>query len=423
MTAIQTVPCPIRKVGNGDGHHFFGYYNKSVWDASGRRMLALRVPYLTRDLSPNDVAEVGWFDLEDGDKFHVVGKTTAWNWQMGAQLQWLNGLPGKCLCYNVRNPNADGAYPGFGAVIHDLESGQDRMLSDPIYVVSPDSRFAISVDYRRFNVTHPTIGYKDADAPDLPLAPSTDGIRRIELPGGASELIVSLAQLCDVQPVASMEGAIHWVTHLEMNPSGDRILFIHRWTRRVEDETCFLHRLYAVAPDGSNLTLLECTDHPIPHLDAPHDPDRLDTFDYEKSEYQISHPIWRDDRHIMVWGPHQGEIHYQLYDIDTGKAQAIGADVLTENGHMTYSPDGRWMVSDTYPDKHSHIRKLFLFDTQTGIRYDIADLRTIPDLGKVNRCDLHPRWHPNGAAICVDSVHEGERQLYIIDVSKVIGQN
>ncbi|MFD2740975.1 hypothetical protein ACFSUD_15425 [Sulfitobacter aestuarii] len=418
MSAIKSAPCPIRKVGDGTAHHFFGYYNKSIWDPAGEKLLAVRVPWLTRDLQPEDGATVGYFDLTDGDRFYPLGTTTAWNWQMGCQLQWLPETAGQRVVYNVRSPKAGGQYPGLAAAITEIPGGEVQMLHDPVYSVSPDGSFAICVDYRRFNITHPTIGYTDdTSADDLPLAPTEDGIFRMDMHTGKSELVLSLHALTRNEPVASMEGAIHWVTHLEINPGSDRVLFIHRWTRRVEDETCFLHRLYSMAPDGSALTLLECTDHPIPHLDEAHDPDRLDTFDYEKSEYQISHPIWRDDRHIMVWGPNKGEIHYQLYDIDSGKAEVVGADVLTENGHMTYSPDGKWMVSDTYPDKETNIRILFLYHLESGVRYDVAELQTDPDLGKENRCDLHPRWHPQGNAVCVDSVHEGERQLYIVDVS------
>jgi len=422
MSAIQSSPAPIRKVGLGEKHHFFGYYNKSNWDRSGEKILAQAVPWANQNLSATNVAQVGYFDLKDGDRFHVVGETTAWNWQMGSQLQWLPGLPGNKVIYNVRDADSKGQYPGFAARIVDIETGAEQTLPDPVYSVAPDSSFAICVDYRRFNLTHATIGYHEGPAPtDLPLAPEEDGIFHMTLPGGAMKRVLSLQELRNFQPVASMEGAVHWVTHLEINGASDRVLFIHRWTRRVEDETCFLHRLFSMAPDGSNLTLLECTDHPIPHLDQDHDPDRLDTFDYEKSEYQISHPIWRDDRHIMVWGPNAGEIHYQLYNVDTGQAQAVGTDVLTENGHMTYSPDGKWMVSDTYPDKRTNIRMLFLYHLESGKRYDVAALATDPDLGKENRCDLHPRWHPDGKAVCIDSIHEGERQLYIVDVSALTG--
>lgn len=421
LNLVKSFPCPIRKIGNSEAHHFFGYYNKSIWDREGRRMLAQRVPFMTKDLSYGDEADVGYFDLAEGETFRKVGTTSAWNWQMGSQLQWLEGMDGRKLVYNRRTDEAGGKYPGLAARIVDIDEGSHIDLPDPVYVVAPNSSYAISVDYQRFMATHPTIGYPPRDAlPAFEHAPADDGIHRMDLPGGETRLLVSLAQLKAFQPVASMEGAIHWVTHLEINPAGDRILFLHRWTRRVEDETCWLHRLMVIEPDGSGLKLLECSDHPIPHLESSHDPDALDTFDYEKSEYQISHPTWKDDRHIMVWGPHAGAIHYHLYDIETDAVEVVGETVLTENGHMTYSPDGSWMISDTYPDKQTNIRKLFLYDVRTGMRYDIAELKTDPNLGKENRCDLHPRWHPDGRSVCVDSVHEGERQLYVVDVAALV---
>ena len=46
---------------------------------------------MTADLTGTEVAEVGLFDLDGGDEFHPLGETTAWNWQMGCQLQWLEG--------------------------------------------------------------------------------------------------------------------------------------------------------------------------------------------------------------------------------------------------------------------------------------------------------------------------------------------
>ena len=32
-------------------------------------------------------------------------------------------------------------------------------------------------------------------------------------------------------------------------------------------------------------------------------------------------------------------------------------------------------------------------------------------------CDLHPRWAQNSSIITFDSVHEGTRQIYALDVS------
>ncbi len=237
---------------------------------------------------------------------------------------------------------------------------------------------------------------------------------------GESELVLSLRDLSQFHPLKSMNRAIHWVTHLEINPSSSRVLFIHRWSERVEDETCFLHRLITMTPEGNDLKLLECTDHPLPQLQDDFDSCSVATFEYEKSEYQISHPTWRDDDHIMVWGPHNGSISYQLYDDVHGQAVAVGGSTLLENGHMTYSPNQEWILTDTYPDDKTNERALILYNVASDQRYDIGYFTCNPDLGKDNRCDLHPRWSPDGAQVCIDSVHELERQIYIVDVTQVV---
>lgn len=420
--AVPYVPC--RRVGDGSQHHFFGYYNKSNWDKTNRLVAGQRTPWMDQVLTPDARATIGYFDTGDGDRFHAVGETGAWNWQMGSQLQWLDGVPGRQLVYNDRTGDMGARYPGFGAVVVDIDTQERRVLPMPVYVVAPSSAWALSVDYRRLYVTHETIGYSEAGGPfDLPLAPAHDGIWRMDIASGAAQLLVSYAQLKAFHHKESMDKAIHWVSHIEVNPASSRILFLHRWTERVKDETCFLHRLITMNPDGSGMRLLECSDHPLPQLADDFDPSAVGTFDYEKSEYQISHPLWQDDEHIIVWGPHAGEIHYHLYhDVDGGDVQVIGRDVLVENGHMTFSPvSTRWMLSDTYPDDQTHERFLFLFDMQTGERRNLGSFYATPHLSKENRCDLHPRWSRDGRQVCIDSVHEGQRQMYILDVSSIVG--
>lgn len=421
-SAAPYMPC--RRVGDGSHHHFFGYYNKSNWDRTNRLVAGQRTPWMDQFLTPDARATIGYFDTGDGDRFHAVGETGAWNWQMGSQLQWLDGAPGRQLIYNDRTGDMGARYPGFGAVVVDIDTQARRVLPMPVYVVAPSSAWALSVDYRRLYVTHETIGYSEVGGPfALPLAPAHDGIWRMEIATGAAQLLVSYAQLKAFHHKESMDKAIHWVSHIEVNPASSRILFLHRWTERVKDETCFLHRLITMNPDGSDMRLLECSDHPLPQLADDFDPSAVGTFDYEKSEYQISHPLWQDNAHIIVWGPHAGEIHYHLYhDVDGGEVQVIGRDVLVENGHMTFSPvSTRWMLSDTYPDDQTHERFLFLFDMQTGERRNLGSFYATPHLSKENRCDLHPRWSRDGRQVCIDSVHEGQRQMYILDVSSIVG--
>lgn len=419
--ARENKTCPIRMVGKGAPHHFFGYYNKSTWNKSGQYLLSNRVSMMTGDLDGRQDCIVGYFDLLNSDKFQEIGHTTTWNWQMGCQLQWLESGDCSRIIYNRRCDSTSGNYPDFCSVVHDIESGTDQMLPLPVYVVAANGQYALCVNYSRFQVTHETIGYSAlGPEPRLQNAPADDGIHTMDLETGESTLIVSLQQLTEYQPVASMQNAIHWVTHLEIAPNSERFLFLHRWTERVEDETCFIHRLFTIAADGSDLRLLECTDHPLPQLVDNFDPADVGTFDYEKSEYQISHPAWKDDHSIVVWGPHNGSIHYHLYDEKAGIVETVGAETLTENGHMTYSRDGRWLLTDTYPDSETNERDLILYDTAKDVAITIGRFYTPPDLGKHNRCDLHPRWSNDNRYVSIDSTHEGSRQQYIVDVSEIL---
>ncbi|WP_265516874.1 hypothetical protein [Nitratireductor luteus] len=413
---------PIRRVGDRSLHSFFGYYNKTNFGPGDARLLGNRTPLFTGDLTGREVAEVGFFDLTDGDRWHQLGETTAWNWQMGCQLQWL-GDTGQVI-YNTRAttaPGPDNIYPDFRSRVVDPATGESRDLPAPIYIMAPDGRFALAINYSRFIKTHRTIGYPATHAePDLPLAPDDDGIWRMEIETGKTELICSLRRLFEFERVPSMDKAMHWITHMEVNPSGTRFLFIHRWTERPDDEFCYLHRLFTINGDGTGLRLLEDTDHPLPQLEKDFDPSAHGTFDYEKSEWQISHPLWKSDDEVIVWGPHEGEIHYQLYNDRTGDVRVVGNGILTENGHMTYGRNGRWMLSDTYPDAETNERTLFLFDCEKEVRYDLDTFYTPADLGKHNRCDLHPRWSRDNRAVCIDSVHEGSRQMYLLDIAALL---
>ena len=35
-------------------------------------------------------------------------------------------------------------------------------------------------------------------------------------------------------------------------------------------------------------------------------------------------------------------------------------------------------------------------------------------------CDLHPRWSRDGRQVVFDSIHEGTRQIYMVDVRNLI---
>jgi hypothetical protein len=378
----------MRPVTRGPKHHFFGYYEKSPWNASGDLLAAHEVSFNDRAPNPGDRATVGVVHLNEGARFQPIGETGAWNWQQGAMLQWHPLDPSGLLVYNDRR---DGR---FVAVIRDTAGAERRVYDWPIYAITPDGRQALSVNFARLHTHRPGYGYAGVADPWATVPyPREDGIRLLDLESGSSRLIVSLAQLATTSPGAEMSSTFHWVNHIQVSPSGARIAFFHIW--RV-DKAGWAVRLYTCRLDGSELACL------------------LDTG-------FVSHYDWMDDDRIFVWTrlPGVGE-RFVLCDRRDGSREVVGQAILTEDGHGSFSPDRKWILNDTYPDRFG-MRTLMLFRPEDGKRIDLDRLYSPKSRwwGEI-RCDLHPRWSRDGTQVCVDSVHSGQRQMYIADVSRYL---
>jgi len=377
---------PIRAVTSGPLHH---YYDKSPWDSTGRYMLALETSFIGRPPTPDDTATIGLIDLEDGCRLIPLAQTRAWNWQQGCMLQWLPSAPDRLIIYNDRREDR------FLSVIRDIHTGEVRTLPLPIYALSHDGRSALTLNFARVARTRPGYGYLGPPDPWAEEgAPEGDGIYRMDLATGEHRLIIPLAQMAAFQPRPDMEGAVHWFNHLLFSPNDRRFIFLHRWSPEVGGR--WKTRLFTANPDGGEIYLLADDD-------------------------LVSHFDWRDPRHILAWARRRSAgDHYFLFTDRSGRAEIVGEGILTADGHCSYSPDRRWILTDTYPDQEQK-RTLILFREADGRRVDIGRFYSPPELRGEIRCDLHPRWSRDGRQVCIDSAHEGHRQMYVIDVGDIVG--
>jgi len=88
-----------------DGYsYFFGYYDKSPLNINCDKLLCHRVNFDGRDVNDDDIAEIGYIDLESGE-FVLLDETLAWNWQQGSQLQWLPSKNNNSIIYNSIKDN------------------------------------------------------------------------------------------------------------------------------------------------------------------------------------------------------------------------------------------------------------------------------------------------------------------------------
>lgn len=364
---------------------FFGFHDKVPWSADDRYLAAHRVSIPLRMPTPDDATEVGYFSGAAFDEFHSVGHTRAWNWQMGAQLQWVGRE--HHLLYN----DFDGTK--HVARIVDLEGRTRTVLPCPIGALSPDGRFAVSHSFTRLRPWSSGYGYATGFDPDadvnIPTARER-GLRIVDVSSGRVHDLFSVAEIARHAPEASMEGAYHFFSHPLVNPSGTRFVFFHRWL--VEGNRLWT-RMLSCDWEGRGLYVFPTAG-------------------------MVSHIAWRDDRHILAYATtrDQGDRwFYALFEDQADRYVPIGTDQFNSDGHPQFATGGRWFVTDTYADRF-RVQNLILFDMASGRRYDIAHLRSPLRFADDVHCDLHPRWNRAGTMVCFDSTHLGERSLCTIEV-------
>ena len=409
-------------------HYFFGYYDRCPWDRTEKFMLALEVNFIDHFPKEKDIASIGLIDIKN-NKFRKIAETRAWNWQQGCMLQWLPPKYERYIIYNDRLKD------NFVSIILDLKTKKKKILPLPIYSIHPSGKYAITLNFSRLQNMRPGYGYVGVLDKYLDkIAPKEDGIYLLNLKTGKYKLIISLNQLYNFNHVSSMEKSKHWVNHLMFNPKGSRFCFFHRW--KLKDGTIYT-RLFTSNLDGSELYLLG-----------------------DSSNY--THYAWRNSKELVCWGHMPTklldfrksklltnkiskfglQLYYYLFPnikkkisncgylhfID--KTKIVNKLIEEEDGHCSFSPDGKWMITDTYPNK-SHYRRLILYNFEKKKKIEIGRFYSLPEKKYFTldnwdwsnlRCDLHPRWNRDGTKICIDSVHEGTRQMYIINVENIVSK-
>jgi hypothetical protein len=390
MSRIVEYPIEPEPLTRGPAHHFFGYYEKSPWDASGRYILANEVDFNDRMPKPADELRVGVIDTAGGNRFEPIGSTRAWCWQQGCMLQWLPPDYGPWLIYNRRSDER------FIATRQHIATGERRGLAMPIYQLDPRGRYALSLNFARLAETRPGYGYEGvADPFAHEHHPAEDGVYRVDLETGAAELIFSLQQAVDLKPTDSMRGVKHWFNHVQINRDGSRFSVLHRWANPAGGWTT---RLLTLNPDGSR-----------PHV-------LCDTG-------MFSHYDWYGVDRIVGWGARpdgEGRCYLNLRDGEPAQAaELLLPDVLTNDGHNSFSPDLQWMLTDDSYSREGG-QKLMLVRLADGTRFDMAAIDADHVADPPRRCDLHPRWNRAGTEVCFDAQVAGSRQMYRLDVRPIV---
>ncbi|TBL76508.1 hypothetical protein [Paenibacillus thalictri] len=386
---------PSRRLTGGEGQFFYGYYDNPAFSADGRLHLYTKSSFLDRLSAAGDRAEIGLIELDTG-RMVPLAETSAWNFQQGAMLQWDPNQPNSRIIYNVF---LDGAYRG---VIHHVETGALHYLDLPVANVDPTGKHGLSINFSRLFDYRPGYGYADIVDPFQNMNhPQDDGISLIDLKSGRSRMILSLEEIWDfIKPIYKLEEAKLTINHITFNTDGTRFVFLAR-SKQGADQRRVTATLTANT-DGSGL---HC----------------LSTYEY------ASHYHWKDPKHLLLHSAnHEGDQLYLYPDGTTNEPAAIDKSYFLEDGHCNYSPNREWLMYDSYPDANDY-RHLYLYNVAKGKGLTLASYysepklnRAVGDSGTDIRCDLHPRWNRTGTGISFDSMHEGQRHIYDMDLRQAM---
>lgn len=221
-------------------------------------------------------------------------------------------------------------------------------------------------------------------------------------------LVLTLGVACSAQPEELPES----IFHARYSPDGGRIVFYSYQDGDAE--------IYVMDGDGSNLTQLT----------------HNETYDIE--------PIWSADGSRIAYtaSPDMESFTTRVVDADGSNDSRV-----TAGGVKSWSPDGRRM-SVVWTEDEGQTFSSEIYDIESGERDEIAHPAAAramaiwsPDWSRiawVDQGDLyvaeiddvltsrltegfdvaHATWSPNGGLIAFVSAHEGDYELYVVDIDR-----
>lgn len=370
--------------------YFFGYYDKSPWDITDRYMLCIKAKDTWSDVSPKDVAEILMIDTEldekDENRVKKIADTRAWNVQQACMLQWLGPDFSSRIIYN------DYRKGKYCSVVLKLETMEEKVFPAPVYAVSNDGKFALTLDFSRLYNLRPGYGYYNVPekTKGVPL-PDEPAIWKLDLESGKVTELFSYKDFASFETREEMIGKdiVHKVNHLMLSPNNERFMVLYRWFKGERKYS----RLITCNVDGTDMYVLSDDD-------------------------MVSHCYWKSDEEIIAFENKKASgTGYYLMKDKTQEYKHLWPQI-TNDGHPSYSPDGKYVVIDSYPDRAriANVKILQDMDIEAKEEKTIARVFAPFKYDNDTRCDLHPRWSRDGKKICFDSAFEGHRGLYVVQL-------
>lgn len=349
---------------NDDYVHFFGYYVRPC--IRNNHILSHRLK--SNSLDYKQEVEI----LIDNE---VISTSKSWNWQQGSMATWIDDN-------HIIHNDFDGTK--YISKIIDINTKEVKVIDHPVYSVSSDGKFSLSVNFSRLAKLRKDYGYFNLPYSALK-EDDKDGIYYVDLINNKYELFLSLKDIYRFKAKENMKNAIHKVNHIDISPNNDKAIFLHRWFVNNKKYT----RLLCVDIKTKQLSLLADND-------------------------MVSHMTWySNDKVFGYLKGNDNKDGYYFIDMN-GNQKPIRNNLLVDDGHPTIL-NNRYIATDTYPD-YTCKSKLLLIDTELNKVSVLGKFYSPKRYQNDKRCDLHPRFDSEGNSLTFDSVANGNRNIYKITI-------
>jgi len=372
----------VKKIAIDDKESYFGYYDKSPINSTNEYIVFQTTNIDTKNMPNSKIpVEMTLYDVKN-NTFKNIGQSHTYNWQQGTKLMWVDNYK---FIYNDFNKEKK----QYISKIYDIKLDKTRTISFPIYDCYED-KIAISLNFERLDIARADYSYNNIGLDIDWSENSDDGLYYIDLEQNSSKLIISIANIIKFNYKETMKDAKHKFNHVMISPDGTKIMFMHRWF--LNDGRRF-DTLYISNIDGTNIKIISDDD-------------------------MVSHCFWYDNDNIFAYlrDKNMGDKYYMI-NINSDKKEAIGIGIIDKFGDGHPHLHGNKIIFDTYPDK-ARMKSLYMYDTEKKTLEKLGEFLESFDFYGETRCDLHPRFSTDGKKVFFDSVHEGKRGLYMIELNK-----
>ncbi|MBM3763421.1 MAG: hypothetical protein FJW36_24690 [Acidobacteria bacterium] len=316
-------------------------------------------------------------------KMSRIAETRAWNLQQGAMLHWNPQRPNDEILFN------DAIEGQLRTVVLNIHNGKRRILPMALAGVANRGGLALCLNYARLAKLRPVVGIRGVqDSSSAVNHPEDDGAFLMDLETGKTKIVLRVAEtfrrLKDRQPELA-ERAMFF-NHTVFSKDDRRFFVLSRCFEKGRLESA----MFSANVDGSDVR---------------------EAVPYGRG---ISHFDWKNGKEILAtFRDELRKVRHYLFEDGKQEFKVLGRDFFGGDGHCSYSPDSRWIVSDAN-HAEDQTKELLLFHPETEKGYSLGRQKVGQYLTGDTRCDLHPRFSRDGKQICFDSIAEdGTRQVHL----------